>query len=297
MRCKIAIIGYTDHRRQAPFENPEWEKWGLNDLYLDLPVVADRSQWQWFQCHQFQGPAPHLVPESPTDFRQGPPHPRDANHLPWLQKFSQEIPIWVVQPHPDLPDCRTIPRDDLYAYFDDGHGSPIKYFTNSISWMMGMAIMRLAPVENGQRALPGAEMGVFGVDMMVAGGPGSEYGYQRPSCEFFLGWARGAGIRLTIPHESDLLKSAWQYGELEGDAFRTNVQAKRNAYSKQRGEIHNQLRMGELHHAEVSGYINACDQILHNLAPGDPAFADGRPANWGVGTVPEPDGHKKDSKG
>ena len=36
----VAIIGYTPHRDQAPFENPKWKKWGLNDLYLDLPVIS-----------------------------------------------------------------------------------------------------------------------------------------------------------------------------------------------------------------------------------------------------------------
>lgn len=40
----------------------------------------------------------------------------------------------------------------------------------------------------------------------------SEYGHQRPSCEFFLGWAAGLGIEIEIPDSADLLKAPYLYG-------------------------------------------------------------------------------------
>jgi hypothetical protein len=33
---KVAILGFTPHKDQAPINDPEWEIWGLNDLYVDL---------------------------------------------------------------------------------------------------------------------------------------------------------------------------------------------------------------------------------------------------------------------
>ena len=41
---------------------------------------------------------------------------------------------------------------------------------------------------------------------------GEEYAGQRPCCEYLIGWARGSGIRVTIPPQSNLLKSAGLYG-------------------------------------------------------------------------------------
>jgi hypothetical protein len=53
----------------------------------------------------------------------------------------------------------------------------------------------------------------------------SEYGPQRPSCEFFLGIAAGLGIRITIPPEADLLKTRFLYGfqEREQSAWEMKI--------------------------------------------------------------------------
>ena len=53
-----------------------------------------------------------------------------------------------------------------------------------------------------------SHIGVWGVDMATSG----EYASQRPSCEHILGIAQGLGISVFVPPESDLLKSAYQYG-------------------------------------------------------------------------------------
>ena len=71
------------------------------------------------------------------------------------------------------------------------------YFTNSVSYMIALAIKQGA-----------TEIGCYGVDMAT----GSEYGPQRPSCEFFLGIAAGMGISITIPATADLLKTKFLYG-------------------------------------------------------------------------------------
>lgn len=285
-RVKIAIVGYTEHRRQAPFDHPAWEIWGLNDLYLELPHIP-HERLQWFQVHGWEGlVGPKL--ESVTDFRDGPPHPRDANHVPWLRETSTKLPVWVLDPRPELPEARVIPKEALYAYFNDGYGRPVKYFTNSIAWMIAMAIMRLCPGGPGTPAVEGAEIAVYGVDMMVAGGPGSEYGWQRPSCEYFLGCARFAGIKTFVPRESELLKSAWQYGEQSGEYFRKQMADQRKQLSSRRGEATNAITQAQLAHAELSGAIGVLDRILHNHAPGDPEFADG----MNVGKAPLPNSHK-----
>jgi hypothetical protein len=49
---------------------------------------------------------------------------------------------------------------------------------------------------------------IYGVDMAV----GSEYGEQRPSCEYYIGIAKGKGIDIKLPAACDLLKSRFIYG-------------------------------------------------------------------------------------
>jgi len=46
----------------------------------------------------------------------------------------------------------------------------------------------------------------------------SEYGTQKPSCEYYLGLAKGMGIKIYIPTESDLCKSFFHYGLQEEEA-------------------------------------------------------------------------------
>ncbi|HSE44674.1 MAG TPA: hypothetical protein VLA89_05030, partial [Gemmatimonadales bacterium] len=201
MGLKVAIVGYTDHRAQAPFNDPEWEIWGLNDLYYELPDGIENSRLRWFQLHKWTEIAHHKeaeVTEDPLNFAGGPPHPRDPNHVTWLAEAASRLRLYMFSKRSEVPDGLVYPKEQAYKYFSLDGKKPNRYFTNTISWMIGLAIMEGAE-----------EIGVYGVDMMMDGGEGSEYGWQRPSCEFFLGWARGAGIKVHLPDESDLLKTAF----------------------------------------------------------------------------------------
>jgi len=62
------------------------------------------------------------------------------------------------------------------------------------------------------------EIGIYGVDMAV----GKEYIKERPSVEYFLGIARGRGIKVIIPDACDLLKTRFIY------AFESNRQNEYN---------------------------------------------------------------------
>src|SRR5258708_5353985 len=104
-----------------------------------------------------------------------PAAPRDGvGHVNWLREAAKEFPVILIKPRPDQPDALILPKAEIMAYFGSN------YFTNSVSWMLGLAIMQLVPNGAGTRCVDGAELGVFGVDMMVAGGQGSGYGWQRP---------------------------------------------------------------------------------------------------------------------
>lgn len=277
---KVAIVGFTQHKMLAPYLDPEWQVWGLNDLYLDIPSVQPIARLRWFQVHAWQEVVHHKdvpVTSDPLQFSGGPPHPRDPNHVAWLALNAPQIPVYLMEPRPEVPDAVVYPREAVFAYF--GH----RYFTNSISWMLALAIMEMVP-EPGGRALPGSEIGVWGVDMMMAGGAGSEYGYQRPSCEWLLGWAAGAGIKVQVPDESDLLKSAFQYGDHHANAARVKLEDHKQELLRRRAATIQAKVQHQLGEAELNGALNIINWWQTSWMPGD----DGAP----IGRAPLPDAHK-----
>ncbi len=294
---KKAIVGYTDHKSHAPFNNMDWEIWGLNDLYMDLPEMPHTNERvRWFQCHQWREPRQHDAPDNVLDFSEGPVNPRDPNHVAWMKRAAENIPVYLMTPRDEAPSALMLPAQALIDFF----GRP--YFTNSITWMIGLAIMELVreyTLNDGRRvwhAIPDAEIGVFGVDMMMMGGEGSEYGWQRPSCEWLIGMggrppltlqdaALGLGIKFTIPDESDLCKSAWQYGQAQFTPFRRKLLAHGKEMERRMGGAQNQYNQAAAAIAELRGAKNTVDWMTHNWVPGDDGM-DGTPA-------PMPDAHKK----
>ncbi len=240
---KIALLGFTEHRNKAPFADPAWQIWGINDLYLDIPpegvppITPDRLVW--FQLHAFRNKM-----QTAAGVIDSPAAPRDGvGHVNWLREAAKEFPVILIKPRPDQPDALILPKPEIMAYFGSN------YFTNSVSWMLGLAIM------------------------------------QRPSCEWLLGWARAAGIKITIPAEGDLLKAAFPYGDEIGNAWRKKLQAYRTEMSRRRGMLTDQRDQAVFGIAELTGAINAADHWLLAWMPGDSE----EPS---VGRTPLPDSHK-----
>lgn len=181
-RTKVAIVGFAPSRDQAPYNNPDFEIWSVNNLHRFIPrtdrvfQLHQRSEWEVDDLHGFPG----------------------KKHLEWLKTCG--IPVYTIEKYPDIPTSIKFPLDELIEEF----GIPRQkgktkdaYFTNSISFMIALAIYE------GFK-----EIHIYGVDMAVL----SEYNEQRPSCEYYLGIAKGRGIDVYLPVESDLLKTRFIYG-------------------------------------------------------------------------------------
>lgn len=190
---KVAIVGCAETKSQAPFGDQSWEIWGVNNLYLHIP------RWtRWFEIHSvaydeikrkwFRRMNPDLKKgtyEWSDEFRGQPA----GDYIAGLAKM--ECPVYMQRRWDAIPGSKPYPLKEILARF------PRQYFTNTISWMLALAIYE-----------DFEEIHVYGVDMAV----GSEYYYQRPSVEYFLGLIEGAGKKLYIPDEADLLKTRFLYG-------------------------------------------------------------------------------------
>lgn len=164
---KVAIVGKApDTMKAAPWNDPSWDIWILNDM----ATLGEASRWNaCFEIHSH-------------------PFTKDDAHRKWLSTKHGK-PIFINKARPDVPDGITLPVDELQQLG--------RYYTNTVSWMIGLAILCRPE-----------EIALYGVNMAQD----DEYAHQRPSCEYYLGIAVGAGIRVQVPKQSDLLKCAVQYG-------------------------------------------------------------------------------------
>jgi hypothetical protein len=195
-RRKVAIVGFTPTREEAwpLLDDPEWDVWGMNNLHLQ-PGVPPASKFDlWWDLH-------------PVDMIAA-----DTPHAAWLAAGADGVPVLVWNARPEWPTAQTFHREVITDRFG-------RYFTNSVSWMVAAALLQImSQSPDGVRAPEGATIAVYGVDMATT----TEYAAQRPSCEYHLGIAAGAGVQIILPGTSDLLKAAALYGE-EDTAFRRKL--------------------------------------------------------------------------
>jgi len=192
---KVLILGFAPCRQNAPYKDPTFDKWGLNEVYL-LYEGLEKSASAWFQLHGKE-----------------PPKYRDPNHKEVLSAMPGPVLMW--EPNPDLPTAVAYPHDDIVNHFG-------RYFTNTVSWMLALAI-----------AMDYKEIHIHGINMATD----EEFGSQRPSVEFFLGWARGLGIKIVTPPDCDLLTTWFEYGYQDPEPYIVKMDARRGELENRRAEV------------------------------------------------------------
>lgn len=257
-RPNVAIVGFTDHRLQAPLNDPSYECWGINELYRYMPVERFT---RWFEIHDR------------TDFENsGPQHLGDPEHLKSLASFP--IPFYTNAPWEGYPSATALPKAQIEAACGT-------YMTSSIAWMLGLAIME------GFK-----KIGIYGVDMAQD----TEWAGQRPCCEYLIGLARGRGIEVFIPPTSDLLKAIGQYGFASASSPFSLKAVERSAWlQREHTAIEGKLSglRAEFEQKKVDlgrQFMNCEEQLKTNLHQLEGAIDDVRywQRSWGVMSVGEP---------
>jgi hypothetical protein len=110
-RRKVAIVGFAmSSAMAAPFNDPTYSIWGMNQLYRHIPR-ADR----WFEIH-------HNWHEHVVD---------GTDHLGWLQSFPG--PVYNSARIPQVPNSVLFPRRECEEIGTN-------YWTSSIAFMIALAI-------------------------------------------------------------------------------------------------------------------------------------------------------------
>jgi hypothetical protein len=124
---KVAIVGFAASRAKAPYANPTWDIWTMNDAWTWIKR-ADR----WFEVHskwlyEWVGRRP-------------------SAHVRKLSRF--EGPVYMLYPDERIPNAIQYPLESVIETI----GRP--YLTSSIAYMIALAIHEGAE-----------EIGIWGVDM------------------------------------------------------------------------------------------------------------------------------------
>lgn len=174
---KVALVGFASSYKDAPYSDPDWEIWGLNEAWKYFP------RWtRWFEMHKREV----FAKEGDRD---------QAAHVAWLQAQDGQRPIYMLEAFSDIPGSVPFPIDALTAqFFPD---QPQGYWTSTIAYMLALAI-----------AEGFTEIGLYGIDLASE----TEYVGQRPAAEYLIGIARGMGLTVTIASGSALLKAPARYG-------------------------------------------------------------------------------------
>lgn len=176
---KIAILGTASTSlHDAPFGDPSWKIWDMS-----VNFQYKRRYDLYFEIHSLDTLKASNSPQIYLDFLKGAGSALVAGHT------SEQ---W--------PDATPFPLNEIVARFGD-------YFTCTAAYMIAFALYHHElDVQDG--GLGVSEIGLWGIDMAV----GEEYAYQKPCVEYFIGVARGMGIKVFVAPQSPVVRSNALYG-------------------------------------------------------------------------------------
>lgn len=227
MKKKIAIVGTTSSLVDAPYNDPEWEIWGLNGAYAAMPRY-DR----WFDMHSI---------EVLKKYHQ-------SDYFTFLNKVPN---LMMAHVSAEVPNAQQFPAMELVGKYG-------RYFTNTVSWLIAYAIEELMKQEPDDRK---PTIGLWGINMAMD----TEYSIQRPSCEYFLGVAEGKGIDVIIPDSSELMKCSFLYGIEEVPAFVKKMPDKKRELTNNYNEVLQEEDEVMAFMGSIQGYMQAMTDAI-NLA-------------------------------
>ena len=186
---KIALVGFADSWKDAPFDDQTIDIFGLNELWKYVP------RWDyWIEVHDDET----LGVSKRDQMAEG----EVKRHLEWLAKDhgtnrrGEKKPIFMQPQFCDgrFPNAVKFPIMELSEKWCPD-GKP--YFASSIGMMIAWAIDQQYDW-----------IGLYGIDLASD----QEYGHQRPNAEYFVGLARGLGKTVEIAKSSAICKAGHVYG-------------------------------------------------------------------------------------
>ena len=171
---KVIILGTAHTHAQAPLDEPGFDRWAVSPW-------ASREDTDTSKCDVL--------------FELHPPrYWKRPEILERLRAFDG--PVMMQEQYDEVPNSVRYPIERVRETFQI-EAMPDLYVTNTISYMIALAYIKGFD-----------EYHLYGVHMSHH----TEYGYQKPNCEYYLGFLAAQGKKIVLPPGGALLKAPYLYG-------------------------------------------------------------------------------------
>lgn len=203
----VALVGMAQtSRHAAPFNDYEVDIWVLNESHAHnylkriTRMFQLHPEWDYLRGNNFNDPHyPEFIKNLPwteeevkrlenmntyKELPRGFPEVKVGN-----LRRPEDVEIVLIKPNDDIPGKKSLyPFKEIMDSY--GNQKSVRYFTSSGPYMIALAI------HEGYERIE-----VYGFEMSSA----TEYAYQKPCMEFWLGVALGKGLDIYVPPGCSLL--------------------------------------------------------------------------------------------
>src|SRR5690625_3699390 len=165
---KVAIIGGSPSRTQAPFADMSWDIWAFSNRRFRMSRVT-----RWFEIHAKKA--------MQRDFRKTKTRRSFQEHWAFLQRAT--CPVYMQKSHRAIPTSVRHPLSAAVERFG-------RCFTSSASYLVALAIMEQYE-----------GIGLWGVDLTIP----HHFVHQHQALGYLLSIARQEGIHVYLPNTSRIV--------------------------------------------------------------------------------------------
>jgi hypothetical protein len=208
----LIITGFSTSTRDKAKDyigREGFEFWGMNSLWQFLP----EPPWSaWFEIHRYS----HLEEIHKQNWPKVQAHYRELG-----------IPLYMIDSDPDFPTSIPFPLEEVAK----GHRM---YFESSVAYILAFALYLKRTTNPNLKTIH-----MFGIDMVHD----TEWGYQRPNCEYWIGMLEGAGMTVNIPKVAAMVKPSCLYGYEEEPASTAEMEKLLGRLAIRQKELQNVAQM------------------------------------------------------
>lgn len=236
---KVAIIGYANNWKEAPFDDPETEIWVQN--ISEILKYGFPRFTRIFDIHTTE-----CILKEAKAFPDG---------LELLKKGN--YPVYTQEQIDMIPGSIEFPLDELTAEFFPWSTKLGKwryedaYWTSSTQMMLALAIHGKCE-----------EIGIYGIDMADT----VEYRAQRRGCEYMLGIAVGKGIKIRRTRSTPVLRTKFIYGyeTVEEQSYRANIMSTIDYLNQRVNQLNETGMKAASEKSHLMGALHAYDELMKN---------------------------------
>lgn len=172
---KLLILGTASTKDNAPLDDKAFTTWAVSP-YASYPGVVTEKVDVLFEMH-------------PERYWKQPEISDRLN--------SFHGPVMMQDAYPQISGSVRYPLDAVLAEFKVPAMGEDLYATNTISYMVMLGYL-----------MGYSELHLYGVHMSH----NTEYGYQKPNCEYYLGYVIAKGRTVVLAPGGELLRTPYLYG-------------------------------------------------------------------------------------